>query len=293
MVRKLTHRKILFSIICTVFILSAYLTLPCNASQILIGDATNDGTVCADDARFILRAAVGFEKADAKLKNAADLDNDGCISAADARLALRLATSYGKAQTVSDNSDWKITGFTDKGYPIYNIDGCTYIDGVLIANKTYALPESYNPADITAECLNAFNVMKRDAASLCLSIYISSGFRSFATQKSIYNRYVSRDGRYLADTYSARPGHSEHQTGLSIDLNTITQAFGRTNEGRWVAGHCHEYGFIIRYPQGKSDITGYCYEPWHLRYVGVETATKIAMSGLCLEEYYGITSSYN
>lgn len=280
-------------LLAAVLLTSAFLILPCAAAEILIGDATNDGKVCADDARFILRAAVGFEKTDARLIDTCDLDNDGIISAGDARLALKLATCYSALQTASVGSQWEITGFSENGYPIYNIDGCTYVDGVLIANKTYSLPENYNPGELRKECVDAFNAMKNDAAALGLSIYVSSGFRSYSSQKSIYNRYVSRDGKASADTYSARPGHSEHQTGLSIDLNTITQAFGRTREGKWVAAHCHEYGFIIRYPQGKSDITGYCYEPWHLRYVGTEAATKIAQSGLCLEEYYGITSCYN
>ena len=205
-------------------------------------------------------------------------------------MALRCAIGLNNISDLIPGSE--IIGYSNNGYAIYTANGLTYIDGVLIVNKTYSLPESYNPDGILPECENAFNAMKKDAAALGLNIYISSGFRSFASQKSIYNRYVARDGRYLADTYSARPGHSEHQTGLSIDLNTITQAFGRTREGKWVAEHCHEYGFIIRYPEGKSDITGYCYEPWHLRYVGTEAAAKIKASGLCLEEYYGITSSY-
>ncbi len=285
-------RKTISAILCAI-LLSAQFLLPCFASDVVLGDADSDGTVSAADARLILRVAVGFEKAAVNINTVADLDGDKVISASDARLALIISTCSSAPQTAPADSAYAITGFTQKGYPIYEINGCTYIDGILIANKTYSLPESYNPGDIRTECLDAFSVMKNDAAKQGLSIYISSGFRSYASQKSIYNRYVSRDGRILADTYSARPGHSEHQTGYSIDLNTITQAFGRTSEGKWVAEHCHEYGFIIRYPQGKSDITGYCYEPWHLRYVGIEAATKIAQSGLCLEEYYGITSAYN
>ena len=104
--------------------------------------------------------------------------------------------------------------------------------------------------------------------------------------------YCAEDGRAAADTYSARPGHSEHQTGLAIDLNDVTDNFGNSREGKWVAAHCHEYGFIIRYPKGKQKITGYMYEPWHVRYVGVKLATKIHDSGLTLEEYLGIDSVY-
>lgn len=286
-------RKILSVALCAVLFISLLFSLPCNASSVLIGDVTLDGKVSADDARLIMRISVGNEAPSAHIRSLSDLDGSGNVSSADARIALLLAVGDTTPVYASVDSSRKITGFTQKGYPVYVIDGITYVDGVLIANKTYSLPESYNPAGILPECQNAFNTMKNAASALGLSIYISSGFRSYSSQKSIYNRYVSRDGKALADTYSARPGHSEHQTGLSIDLNTITQSFGRTREGRWVAEHCYEYGFIIRYPQGKSDITGYCYEPWHLRYVGVEAATKIAQSGLCLEEYYGITSSYN
>ena len=253
----------------------------------MLGDISGDGKISAEDARLILRISVGHKAFSDEQIRSADIDGDSCVSAADAKIALRLAVGKYNVSAARSNMNIKITGFTANNYPIYNIDG------IIIANKTYSLPESYNPGSLLAECETAFSKMKADAAKLGLSVYISSGFRSYASQKSIYNRYVNKDGKALADTYSARPGHSEHQTGLSIDLNTITQAFGRTREGKWVAQHCHEYGFIIRYPEGKSHITGYNYEPWHLRYVGVEAATKIAASGLCLEEYYGITSSYS
>ncbi len=170
-------------------------------------------------------------------------------------------------------------------------DGITYIDGILIANKTYALPSDYNPG-VNSEAMAAFEEMQKVAYSEGCNIYISSGFRSYQRQEEIYNRYVSRDGKEEADTYSARPGHSEHQTGLAFDLNTIDDTFADTPEGRWVAENCHKYGFIVRYSKNKENITGYMYEPWHIRYLGVEKATAVYESGLCLEEYLGITSSY-
>ena len=285
--------KKITSLILSLLLLSTLFSyIPCNAAAFLPGDVTSDGKITAEDARLILRNSVGcctFTKAQLR---AADINSDNSVSAADARLALLFSIGFYHSPFEINGTSVKLTGFTENGYPVYNADGVTYIDGIIIANKTYSLPESYNPGDLLNECKSAFNKMKSAAAAKGLSIYISSGFRSFSSQKSIYNRYVSNDGRALADTYSARPGHSEHQTGLSIDLNTITQAFGKTKEGKWVAEHCHEYGFIIRYPEGKAHITGYQYEPWHLRYVGVEAATKIAKSGLCLEEYYGITSTY-
>lgn len=134
--------------------------------------------------------------------------------------------------------------------------------------------------------------MQQDAKKEGLNIYISSGFRSYDTQVSVYNRYVRQDGQALADTYSSRPGHSEHQTGLCFDLNSIDDSFGYTPESAWVDKHAHEYGFIVRFPNGKDAATGYQYEPWHLRYVGNEWAEKIYNSGLSLEEFLGITSQY-
>ncbi len=167
----------------------------------------------------------------------------------------------------------------------------TYINGILIANKTYSLPESYSPGiDKTAE--TALNKMISAAKDDGIHLFIKSGFRSYGTQKTLYNNYVARDGVAAADRYSARPGHSEHQTGLAFDLNSLEQSFGETKEGKWLEEHCHEYGFIIRYPKDKEDVTGYMYEPWHVRYLGEDIAKDVYKSGKCLEEYLGITSEY-
>ncbi len=168
----------------------------------------------------------------------------------------------------------------------------TYINGILIANKTYRLPSWYGNG-LTGDTLAAFERMRAEAASLGHNLWIASGFRSYSTQVKVYNSYASRDGSAAADRYSARPGHSEHQSGLAFDLNTITEAFGYTPEGQWVAANAHRFGFIVRYPQGKEGSTGYIWEPWHLRYLGVDTATAVYNSGLSLEEYLGITSVYN
>ena len=169
----------------------------------------------------------------------------------------------------------------------------TYIGGILVVNKSYPLPRDYNPGGLTSECENAFYEMQSAAEDEGLDLYISSGFRSYDTQASLYQRYCNEDGQAAADTYSARPGHSEHQTGLAIDLNTISSSFAYTAEGEWVAEHCWEYGFILRYPADKVSVTGYMYEPWHIRYVGRDNARAIYNSGLCLEEYLGIDSVYS
>ena len=182
---------------------------------------------------------------------------------------------------------------TSKGYVIENRDGVTYIDGLLVVNKTYSLPSWYGDG-LTSETQSAFNEMEADASALGLNIYISSGYRSYSTQDTIYNNYVAVDGQAEADTYSARAGYSEHQTGLAFDLNSIDDSFTYTDEGKWVNANCYKYGFIIRYPKGKDDITGYMHESWHLRYVGEELATKLYNDGdwITLEEYFGITSKY-
>ncbi|MCQ2479747.1 MAG: M15 family metallopeptidase [Clostridia bacterium] len=173
-----------------------------------------------------------------------------------------------------------------------NVSSPTYINGILIANKSYPLPSNYNPG-VNPAAQSAFNTMQSAAAKEGINLYIVSGFRSYSTQASIYNNYVARDGKAAADRYSARPGHSEHQTGLAFDVNSLSQSFENTPEGRWLAANCYKYGFIIRYPKGKESITGYMYEPWHIRYLGTSTATSVYNSGLTLEEYLGIKSVYS
>ena len=165
----------------------------------------------------------------------------------------------------------------DNGYGI-EIEGPTYIDGILIVNKTYSLPDGFATGNDPV-AYQALLELQSAASSAGYSIPLISGFRSQTTQTGLYNRYVARDGKDAADTYSARPGHSEHETGL---------AYGDTPAGTWLAQHAHEFGFIIRYPKGKEDITKYQYEPWHVRYVGLEHAAKIYEQDLTLEEYLGI-----
>ncbi len=172
-----------------------------------------------------------------------------------------------------------------------NADGLTYVQGILIANKTYGLPADYNPG-VDSAAQAAFNTMQAAAKKDGKSLSICSGFRSYSLQKTLYDKYVKRDGKAKADTYSARPGHSEHQTGLAFDINKASDSFANTPEAKWLADNCWKYGFIIRYPKGKEHITGYKYEPWHIRYLGTELAEKVYRSGKTLEEYLGITSVY-
>ena len=192
---------------------------------------------------------------------------------------------------------------------VSNTQGLKIIDGILIVNKSYPLPKDYVPTNtyknatglnycttcIDKEAYEKYKEMKADATALGLNIWIQSGYRSYSLQESLYNKYVNRDGKVAADTYSARPGHSEHQTGLAFDLNSISDEFQYTDEGKWVNNNCYKYGYILRYPKGKENITGYKYESWHLRYVGKDLATKLYNNGdwITLEEHFNLTSAYS
>ena len=192
-----------------------------------------------------------------------------------------------------------LAGTTSNGHTVTVTNGIAYVDGYMIANKTYALPESYAPgmnATVTAKA----NEMFAAAAQAGYTMWNQSGFRSYATQKSLYTGYVNRSGKAQADTYSARPGNSEHQTGLAFDVCAtgkacINSGFDNTPEAKWLSENAYKYGFILRYPQGKQNETGYMYESWHFRYVGVDLATKLYNNGnwITLENYFGITSEYD
>ncbi|MBQ9023693.1 MAG: M15 family metallopeptidase [Bacilli bacterium] len=171
-------------------------------------------------------------------------------------------------------------------------NGITYVNGILIANKTYSLPKDYDPGKINDDALKAFEEMRQAASKDKITLWIQSGYRSYKTQEELYNNYVKQNGKEKADTFSARPGHSEHQSGYAMDLNIIDSSFEGTKEAIWIEKNCYKYGFILRYPKGKEKITGYKYEPWHLRYLGKDLAKKVFSSGLTLEEYLGIDSKY-
>ena len=157
----------------------------------------------------------------------------------------------------------------------------------MLVNKKYGLPKDYNPG-VNKEAYEQLQKMQADAKALNLDLQLRSGYRSYSRQEELYNSYVQKDGEEKASTYSAKPGYSEHQTGLAFDVGLVDTSFANTSEAKWLDQNCHLYGFIIRYPQGKTDITGYIYEPWHIRYLGVEVSTKVKESGLSLEEYLNV-----
>jgi zinc D-Ala-D-Ala carboxypeptidase len=179
----------------------------------------------------------------------------------------------------------------------------------VLVNKQFALPKNYEPADLVFPDVPFIFKEKSDrrkmrtvAAKALEKLFAGaekdhiqlagvSAYRSYATQKQLFNRYVKQDGFKKARTYSALPGTSEHETGLAIDVSGIDgkcaaeACFADTKEAIWLGKYAAEYGFIVRYPGGKEAITGYNYEPWHLRYVGIEIAKEITDTGSTLENY--------
>lgn len=187
----------------------------------------------------------------------------------------------------SGSGDSEISGFpTSPG----EVSAPTYIDDILIVNKGIPLPENYAPGE-NPYARAEFDNMKADAAAEGITLTAFSTYRSFDYQETLYNNYVAEDGQAAADTYSARPGHSEHQTGLAFDIGGsdpayyTSEAFAERPAGLWLAENAHEYGFILRYPEDKEHITGYQFEPWQYRFVGRQEAQDIYDSGLTLDEY--------
>ena len=182
---------------------------------------------------------------------------------------------------------------------------------LVVANKKHALPIDYVPSDLTTPNVEMrYNTWQlREKASLALEemfnaaesegihLICGSGYRSADFQKILYDSYVEKYGQDGADTISSRPGYSDHQTGLATDIcatdqtTDLSEIFEDTEEGKWLKDNAHKYGFIMRYPKGKAEITGYAYEPWHFRYIGEEEATAIYEKGefYSFEEFYGIS----
>ncbi|MBP2241218.1 D-alanyl-D-alanine carboxypeptidase [Cytobacillus eiseniae] len=183
---------------------------------------------------------------------------------------------------------------------------------MVLVNKEFMLPNVYEPEDLVRpNVLFSFgdeevekSYMRKDAATALetmfeaaktegMHLFAVSGYRSYSRQMTVYNNEVAKFGEEIAALSVAVPGSSEHQTGLTMDLSSqsakfeLSEQFGETSEGKWMADNAHKYGFILRYPKGKEGITGYQYEPWHFRYVGIETATIMYKNDWTLEEYFG------
>ncbi len=178
----------------------------------------------------------------------------------------------------------------------------------ILVNKKHPLPEDYVPEGMIAPdvlCMKDGILLQKEAAEAIKEMFVAaeeeeiylaigSAYRSYAYQKTLYENYVKRDGEEAANRYSAKPGQSEHQTGLAADLAAsngncyLKDCFKDTEEGKWLKKNAWKFGFILRYPEGKEEVTGYIFEPWHYRYIGQDEAKKVYESGLTLEEYYEI-----
>lgn len=184
-----------------------------------------------------------------------------------------------------------------------------------VVNKKRPLPKGFIPTDLTVpnvalrlapsaeqmkirliaqtDLMDMFSSAKNEAVNLVFG----SGFRSESYQKQLYEQYSSQSGQAQADTFSARPGYSEHQSGLAFDATAgsgkcpLEICFETTPEGIWIMNNAYRYGFVIRYQKGKEPITGYRYEPWHLRYVGKELASELNKTGQTLEEFFGLENA--
>jgi D-alanyl-D-alanine carboxypeptidase len=200
--------------------------------------------------------------------------------------------------------------------PKYSIDGADSI-WVVVNKQRQISPLKYQPTNLVFPAFpkpkvqNPFGLQLREEAALATeemaatmtengigTLILNSGFRTYKNQQGLYNRTRDTRGLAVAEKLSARPGHSEHQLGLAADFSVrgqgceIMVCFGNTEAGKWLAENAYEYGFVLRYPKGFKLITGFQYEPWHFRYVGIELATEMKAQGIrTLEEFWGLESA--
>lgn len=220
----------------------------------------------------------------------------------------RNTDSTSSANTSSDNNA------ADRGFDKKQFSLTDPTSMWVVANKHNPLqPKTYVPSDLVTPDVplrltngDAEMDMRKPAADALkemfaaakkdgLNLQVSSGYRSYNYQVSLYNHYVDVQGKAVADSQSARPGYSEHQTGLAVDVEPtsrkceVEECFGTTPEGQWVAANAYKYGFIIRYPKNMQDVTGYIYEPWHIRYIGKDLATEMYKQNVAtLEQFFGL-----
>ncbi len=205
------------------------------------------------------------------------------------------STSTSKPSTAKATSP-QSPSFNKQLYPINQAGSLWWV-----VNKQRPLsPTNYAPADLVA--VGNGQTMRKDAAAAFTSMLASakqvgynlspeSGYRSYATQTTVYNREIQSFGQAKADTESARPGYSEHQTGWAVDIGSTgcyEDCFGKTAAAQWLVTNAYKSGFILRYPDNKAAITGYRNEPWHFRYVGKELAAEMQKTGQVMEEFFGL-----
>ncbi len=217
----------------------------------------------------------------------------------------------GKKWTKALSKQLKGVDFSSFGFDIYNPVYIKDINSTLVlANKANRFEDNFKPINlVNAKSKHSGNVNRRKLREVAanaidklisaakkdgIEIQTVSCYRTISYQKGLFKRYAAKDGEKKAAMYSSRPGHSEHHTGLCADVSSpsmnygLGTSYGNTKEGKWIAKNAHKYGFIVRYPKGKKDITGYSYEPWHIRYLGVPLATYLKETGLCYEEFIAL-----
>lgn len=216
---------------------------------------------------------------------------------------------YSKNSTVlspsNGKSDTEVVEFDKTKYSTKQSDSLW-----VIVNKQQAMPADFvpknlvdmrnkytvnnsNEAQLRSDAFTSLTKMINAAKNSKIPVEIISGYRAYSLQSIIYNDNVTKEGQANADKTSARPGHSEHQTGLAVDINNfesncrLNVCFGSTKTGKWVASNAHNYGFIVRYQKGTKDVVGFSYEPWHLRYVGKELSSELYKQKATMEEFFG------
>ncbi len=215
------------------------------------------------------------------------------------KITINVADGGGNVVSIDRNLIVEISGSnasyftTSNGFAGYQKDGLTYIDGILIVNKSYSVPENYGEA-LTEEFVGAFSRMKSAADADGIELLIVSGFRSWKLQEALFKMHSEQDGQTRALMRNAKPGYSEHQTGLAADLNLAEEKFDQTREFTWLNENAWKYGFILRYTKDGTSYTGFDYQPWHFRYVGEELAGILYNDGnwITIEQYFGISSIY-
>ena len=311
-------RKKMF-MICLIVILvmcAALVICGCGARQAMPQDGITDGdVVTASGSGSNVDVAAGTKPKTSETSE--EKDSEGDEESQKPKAAEKTGSvatdgpSEGKASEPQDEDaplrgdDRSIMGVPDA------LDVRTEDDGdlLVVVNKYHAVSKDYKPIGLVnvdnkygtwknmqlkSETYDAYLKLYKDAEAQGFNLKLCSAMRTYSIQKNLYENAVANRGREVANIRSAYPGRSEHHTGLAIDVTSASMDWGLEQDfidypdGKWINDHCHEYGFIIRYPKGKTMITGYDYEPWHLRYVGVDAATYIMENNLTLEEYVGV-----
>ena len=292
-------------LLCSVLIIAG-----CGAREGAQQDNTQDVEVSADGEEDAVNVDEPVQDDDETKKDDEEAPEDTLQNQQDSTdtltsdAVIRPGNLNDDADAPSKGEDRSVRGIPDVIETRIADDG----DVLVLVNKYYTVSKDYKPTDMVtidnkygtytnmemkADAYEAYKKMYDDAKELGFDLKLCSTMRSYNTQKTLFSNSLNNRGRETTNVRSAYPGRSEHHTGYALDVTSASMGWGLTQDfinypdGKWINDHCHEYGFIIRYPKGKTDITGYAYEPWHLRYVGIDVATYIMANNLTLEEYLG------